>query len=475
MSDATTSDLLFQPVTELADLVRTGAVTARELVETSLERIEALNPQINAFVDVDADRALAAADAIGRGDPRPFAGVPIAIKNNRAVAGLRLTFATPLLSEYVARADHHVTRRLKDAGFVVVGTTTLPECGILPVSESQLLGPTRNPWDTDRTPGGSSGGSAAAVAAGLVPIAHGNDGGGSTRIPAACCGLVGLKAQRSRVSNAPDPSSFLVIDGVLTRTVRESALLLDVLAGPEAGDADWAPPPAEPFAAAAARELGRQRIALITDPPLDTPVFEAGLRAVRDAGALLETLGHDVEEVAAPWTDEDLLLQFTIEFASNVSSTLVLAARGAGRDPMPEDVEPLTWWVYELARSVNSIDALLAQDRLKALSRRTLDTLAPYDAVVLPMLAEPPVPIGEIDSTAPDAAGTFARTGLFTPFAALFNVSGQPAISLPLYEADGLPVAVQIAGRPAEEGALLALAAALEAAHPWAGRRPSVS
>ena len=186
---------------------------------------------------------------IAAGDERPFAGVPIAIKNNRAVKGMRLTYACSLAAEHVAEYDHNVTRRLRDAGFVVVGTTALPEYGIVPTTESRLLGPTRNPWDTSRTPGGSSGGSAAAVAAGMVPIAHGNDGGGSTRIPAACCGLVGLKPQRNRISSAPDlGDSFLGIDGVLTRTVHDTARALDVLAGYEPGDSNWAPPPAEPFA-----------------------------------------------------------------------------------------------------------------------------------------------------------------------------------------------------------------------------------
>ena len=269
MSDtAAAAELMFRPVTELAGLVRDGSITARELVEASLQRIEALNPQLNAFVDVDAEGALAAADAVGAGDARPFAGVPIAIKNNRAVAGQRLTFATSLLADNVATYDHNVTRRLTGAGFIVVGTTTLPELGIVPVTESRLLGPTRNPWDTDRTPGGSSGGSAAAVASGMVPIAHANDGGGSIRIPAACCGLVGLKAQRGRVSLSPDEGeSFLTIDGVLTRTVAETVALLDILAGPEVGDATWAPPPAEPFAtergprAAPAAHRGRDRAA----------------------------------------------------------------------------------------------------------------------------------------------------------------------------------------------------------------------
>src|SRR5690242_17603028 len=211
---------MFRPAVELAEMVRRGEVSARELAECSLQRIEELNPTLNAFVDVDADGALAAADAISSGDERPFAGVPVAIKNNRPVKGMRLTYGCSLMSGFVADYDHNVTRRLRDAGFVIVGTTTLPEYGILPTSEARLFGPTRNPWDLQRTPGGSSGGAAAAVTAGMVPVAHGNDGGGSIRIPAACCGLVGLKPARGRVSLAPElGDSSLGIDGMLTRTV----------------------------------------------------------------------------------------------------------------------------------------------------------------------------------------------------------------------------------------------------------------
>ena len=289
----------------------------------------------------------------------------------------------------MAAEDHNVTRRLRQAGFVIVGTTTLPELGIVPVCESQLFGPTRNPWDTARTPGGSSGGSAAAVAAGMVPIAHANDGGGSTRIPAACCGLVGLKAQRGRVSVAPDEGdSYLVSDGVLTRTVAETAAVLDVLAGPEVGDATWAPPPPEAFALSAARVPERLRIAMTTVAPLsDAAVHEAGLAAVRDTATLLESLGHRVEEVAPPWQDDDLLRLFTVEFAAIVSTPIA----ATGREPAEAELETLSALVYQVAKATNALDALMGRLRLQAVSRAIISTLAPYDAVLLPMLAEPPV------------------------------------------------------------------------------------
>src|SRR5436190_11018550 len=290
MSDTTAAtDLLFRPITELAASVRSGEISARELVQASLDRIAEVNPKVNAFVDVFADEALAEADGIGADDPRPFAGVPIAIKNNRAVAGKRLTLGSEFAGEFTAPFDHNVVQRFKAAGFVIVGTTTLPEWGILPVSQARRFGPTNNPWDLTRTPGGSSGGSAAAVAAGMVPIAHGNDGGGSTRIPAACCGLVGLKPQRGRISLSPEIGHHpLVTDGVLTRTVAETAELLDVLAGYEVGDATWAPEPDESFAVAARRDPGRLRVGVAVRPPLpDAEVDPVYVDAARQTGELL--------------------------------------------------------------------------------------------------------------------------------------------------------------------------------------------
>src|SRR5436309_3683864 len=289
---------MFRSAGELAAMVRSGEVSARELVQCSLDRIEELDPKLNAFVQVDAEGALQAADQIRAGDERPFAGVPVAIKNNRPVRGMRLTYGCSLMADYVPDYDHNVTRRLRDAGFIIVGTTTLPEYGILPTTEARLFGPTRNPWDLERTTGGSSGGAAAAVAAGIVPVAHGNDGGGSVRIPAACCGLVGLKPARGRISLAPElGDSSLGIDGVLTRTVADTAAILDVLAGYEVGDATWAPSPQEPFAQAAQEQPARLRIAASALPPIPEAAGDPiCARAVVDAADILRGLGHEVQE-----------------------------------------------------------------------------------------------------------------------------------------------------------------------------------
>jgi amidase len=468
------SNLMFRPATELARMVHSGEISAAELVQTSLERIEELNPSLNAFVQVDAERAMATAEKIGPGDERPFAGVPVAIKNNRPVQGLRLTYGCSLMSDYVCDYDHNVTRRLKDAGFVIVGTTTLPEYGILPTSEARLFGPTRNPWDLERTPGGSSGGAAAAVAAGIVPVAHGNDGGGSVRIPAACCGLVGLKPTRGRISAAPElGDSSLGIDGMLTRTVADTAAILDVLAGYEPGDATWAPPPSEPFAAAAERSPGRMRIASSTLPPVpDAVVDPMAARAVSEAADLLRSLGHEVEEVDPPWRVEGLSELFGAVFSIHIALSITYSGMVAGREPTAEDMEPMSWAIYSMVSKLTAVEGMGATVQLQAYARRLVSFLAPYDALLTPALAERPLPLGALDTAAPEPMATFTRSGLFTPFTPVFNASGQPGISLPLYHGeDGLPLGVQIVGRPAGEEALLALAAQLEEASPWADRR----
>jgi amidase len=474
------SDLMFRPATELAGMVRAGKVSSRELVEVSLARIEELNPQLNAFVEVDPERALAAADAVSSEDERPFAGVPIAIKNNRALEGWRYTNGCTLMKDFVASYDHSVVRRLKRAGFVIVGTTTLPEYGILPVSEARIFGPTRNPWDLERTPGGSSGGAAAAVAAGMVPVAHGNDGGGSIRIPAACCGLVGLKPARGRVSAAPDMGdSSLGIDGVLTRTVADTAAILDVLAGYELGDATWAPPPAEPFALSAGRAPGKLRIAATTLPPIaEVEVDPLCAGAVADAAALLRSLGHEVEEVDPPWLLEGLSEMFGAAFSIHVALSIAFSGRVAGRGEgglSGKDMEPMSWAIYSMVEALSAVQGMGVAVQLQGFARRLISFLAPYDALLTPALAERPLPLGTLDTYAPDPMSTFTRSGLFTPFTPVFNASGQPGISLPLFHGeDGLPLGVQLVGRPAGEAALLALAAQVEEARPWADRRPAM-
>jgi amidase len=471
------SQLLHRSAGELAQLVSSGELSARELVAASLQRIDELEPRVGAFTHVAHEQALADAAAVRPGDPRPFAGVPIAIKDNRAVAGMPITMCSDLFADVVPRHDSFLVRRLRDAGFIIVGKTKLPEMGILPTTEPRRFGAAHNPWDLQRTPGGSSGGSAAAVAAGMVPLAHGNDGGGSIRIPAACCGLVGLKPARGRVSVGPESGqSFLVGDGVLTRTVSDTAALLDVLSGYELGDATWAPPPSVPYAELGAAEPGRLRVGLALEPALEGatlhPLCE---QAAREAGALLQALGHDVQEATPPWARGGLLEDFTRAFGPQTAMATWFGAKLAGRAPTPEDVEPLTWAMWERANAHTSIELLAAQSTLEGYARKLVAFLAAYDVVITPALATRPVRIGEIHGKGPDPMDHYRRSGAFTPYTAICNVTGLPAISVPLYHGeDGLPLAVQLIGPPAREEVLLRLAAQLERECPWADRHPDL-
>src|SRR3954462_6033947 len=298
------SDYLTRPAVEQAEAVRAGEVSSRELVEESLRAIVALNDDINAFVTTAAERALEEADAIEQGDARPLAGVPIAVKDLIAMTeGVRTTQGMEAMGDWVPATDSATVRKLRAAGAIVIGKTNTPELGILPVTEPDRFGPTRNPWDTSRTPGGSSGGSGAAVAAGMVALAHGNDGGGSIRIPAACCGLVGLKPTRGRVSWAPEWTEGAIglpTDGVLTRTVLDSAVGLDLIHGYEPGDSFLVPPPSAPFAEAVGRDPGKLRIGFTVESPNGAPVDPDCQRAVTDAVELLESLGHEVVEADLP-------------------------------------------------------------------------------------------------------------------------------------------------------------------------------
>src|SRR3954453_994236 len=469
------SDLMFTPVGDLAARVRGGELSARELVQASLDRIGALDGELNAFVELDAERALAAADAIEPGDERPFAGVPIAIKANTPVEGLCMNFASKFLSGHRPSHSAYLVRRLREAGFVVVGTTNLPEFGILPTTEPRHTGATRNPWDPSRTPGGSSGGSAAAVAAGMVPIAHGNDGGGSIRIPASCCGLVGLKASRGRISRGPDQGeSFLSVDGVVTRTVADTAAALDLLTGYEPGDANWAPPPFEPFAETAERSPGPLRIALMINPGMSVEVDPQAERAARDAATLLENFGHHVEEVDPPLQFEQLMEMFTDLWAAMVSLGVMFGELVSGQKASTENLEPLTMTLHERALATPSSNYLRAQTLLQRAARGAVEWSLQWDVVLTPAFADLPLHFDRVDAGAPDPMATFEASSQFTPYTPCVQVTGQPAISLPMYEGDdGLPLAVQLIGPPLSEGLLLSVAAQLEAEQRWDLRRPA--
>ena len=467
-------DLDYRTVVESAALVRGGDASPRELVTAALERIGRLDPDLNAFVEVDAERALAEAEAVRPGAGQPFAGVPFAVKANVPVAGRSLTSGSALLRDHRAEHDAFLVSRLRRAGFVIVGMTNLAEFGILPTTEPRHGGPTRNPWDRSRTPGGSSGGSAAAVAAGLVPAAHGNDGGGSLRIPAACCGLVGLKPSRGRISQGPGSGgSLLAVEGVLTRTVADTAALLDVLAGYEVGDAVWAPRAAEPYSAAMRRDPGPLRIAVTSRNYLDVAVAPEVEQTLQEVARRLEGLGHEVVEDTPPLPDAAMLELFLTVFGPQIAVGIAAAEEIAGRRAGDDDIEPLSRAVLERAAAVPSHGYLAAVAALQQLSRRVVAFFGGYDLLLTPTLARSPLPIGELHGCGDEPLDDLRRSGTFAPFTALFNVTGQPAISVPCAAGeDGLPTAVQLVGRPLAEEKLLQIAGQLEAAHPWTAVAP---
>ncbi len=455
-----------EPRLEVAARVRDGSVSAREVVEASIRRIEALDPQLGAFIELDAERALAEADAIPRGDERAFAGVQVAVKANTPVAGLCMNFASRFLAGHRPTHSAYLVRRLRGAGFVVVGTTNMPEFGILPTTEARHTGPCRNPWDTTRTPGGSSGGAAAAVASGMLPVAHGNDGGGSIRIPAACCGLVGLKPSRGRVSRGPDlGESFLSSDGVLTRSVAETAQVLDVLAGYEVGDANWAPRPAEPYATSIRRGPGRLRVAMTATNPLGVDVDPECVRGMHATGELLASLGHEVEAAAPAFPGEDAILLFEEVFGPPVSLGIMYGELLAGREPEDDEIEPLSRAMFARAKALSSVGYLGAVAQLQAVARGLVAFFADYDVLLTPALAERPPPIGIIHGGGDDPLADLHRSAQFTPFTSLFNVTGQPAITLPVgLGDDGLPTSAQLVAKPLGEDTLLQVAAQIEGA-----------
>ena len=457
---------------EQGELVRRGEVSPLELTDHYLERADRLDT-VGAFVTLTPDRARDRATALttelslsGAGES-PLWGVPTAIKDLNQTAGVRTTFGSAAFADYVPDVSDGVTLALEDAGLISLGKTNTPEFGSPCYTESDVAPPAVTPWDRTRAAGGSSGGAAAGVAAGLVPLAQGSDGGGSIRIPASCCGLVGLKPTRGRVSGHPmygDPVG-LATAGPIARTVRDAAALLDVLAGRRVGDPAWAPPPAMSFLSSCDREPGRLRVARLIAPVIaDTTVDPACVQAWEDASRLLESLGHEIVDIAPPLPPEAVPVFETC--------WAVLTALSVVPPEREHLLRPLTRWLSERGRAVSGPEFGLAIGAMRRFAADALTALAPYDAVLTPTLATPPVPVGALRDDA-DPAADFDAQKRFTPWTSAWNVTGMPAISLPLHwTADGLPVGVMLAARPAEEGLLLALAAQIEAAAPWVDRRP---
>jgi amidase len=445
--------------------VRRGEVSPRELAAHYLDRAD----DVGAFVTRTPDLALARADRLlpvpaGAG---PLYGVPTAIKDLNLTAGVRTTFGSAAFADFVPEISDAVTLSVEAAGLVSLGKTNTPEFGSPCYTEPDIAPPAVTPWDRTRMAGGSSGGAAAAVAAGLVPVAQGSDGGGSIRIPASCCGLVGLKPTRGRVSGSPmyGEVTGLATAGTLARTVRDAAALLDVLSGRRVGDPSWAPPPPTSFLAACEGDPGRLRVARFSEPVIaDTEVDPECLRAYDDASALLASLGHDVEDIAVPMPREAVS---TFETCWAVLTALSVVP--PEQEPL---LRPLTRWLSERGRAVSGPEFGLALGAMRRYAADCLTTLAPYDVVLTPTLAVPPLPVGAVRDD-DDPAADFEAQKAFTPWTSVWNVTGMPAVSLPLHWTPaGLPVGVMLAARPAEEGLLLALSAQVEAAAPWAHRHP---
>ncbi|MFH7596178.1 amidase [Streptomyces racemochromogenes] len=464
-------ELMFLGAARQAELVREGKVSARALAEASLRRIAALDRHLGAFRVVRArERVLAEADACDAardaGTELPLLGVPVAVKDELDVAGEVTTFGgaanlTP------AAGDCEAVRRLRAAGAVVVGKTTMPEFGQWPFTESAAHGRARNPWDTSRTTGGSSGGSAAAVAAGLVGAALGGDGGGSIRIPAACCGLFGLKPQRGRVPTAPQPHLWHALGtiGPLTRGVRDSALLYDVLSGPADGDRWTARPTATSFARAASTGPGRLRIAWSAKPAVPgVRPHPEHVAALRRTAELLRELGHDVREVSPRYPDATAA--FLPQFCGGVRAEAAAVER-------PELLERRTRQTLALARLVPEAAVERAVRAGERLADRADRVFAGADLLLTPALAHRPRRVGALDGVG--LAGALIRSRPMVAYTALWNVTGHPAASVPAgFGTDGLPVAVQLVGRRHEEPVLVGVAAQLESARPWTARRPAL-
>jgi amidase len=459
---------------EQAAAVRAGEVSPTDLVEHSLARIAALDPKLGAFLTVTPERALAAAaraeELLRRGgDLPPLLGVPTAIKDLNNTAGVRTTFGSTVMADFVPPVDDAVVTKLAAAGTISVGKTSTPEFGFPCYTDNDLVGPARCPWDLTRHAGGSSGGAAVAVAAGLVPFAQGSDGAGSIRGPAAVCGLVGVKPSRGRVSRGPVAGdvTLLSVLGPLARTVEDAAALLDAMAVPCPAEPVIAPPlpPGQSFLQQCRVEPGRLRIGRYADSPLMGVELAPECRqAWEDTAIVLADLGHDVVDTTSPFDPEVLLPAFE-----------KLWAVGATSVPVPEEAQgallPFTQWLRAQGDGVSGPELLHAMGQVQGAGRAAVSAHAEFDAVLTPILAQLPRPIGWFSSVAPPE--NFERQKRFIPYAALYNVTGQPAVCLPMHWTEGgLPVGVQLVGRPAGEARLLALAGQLERARPWAHRRP---
>lgn len=462
--------------TGLARLIRNKDISPTEALEAAITLAEKHNPALNAIILPLYDHARARAKTRLKG---PFAGVPFLLKDILGeMAGVPTRQGSVYMPAFPAMQDSTLTARFHKAGLVTFGKTNVPEYGLLPITESTLYGPARNPWNTNHTPGGSSGGAAAAVASGIVPIAHANDGGGSIRIPASSCGLVGLKPTRARNPLGPvlgDVMNGLIAEGIVSRTVRDTAAMLDATHGGEPGDPYPAPPVAYAYADEIRRKPKKLRIGYATTNLSGQKVHADCIAAVRSAAQLCEDLGHTVEE-ASPQIDNAVLSEaFMAVWASGLVQIIDTIAMLTGKKPTLKTLQGLTMALYEVGRKINAGMYLNAIAMLQGAARTVANWHATYDLWLTPTLGAPPLAIGAVDTSARDPQTAFAPIIDYVPFTAIQNATGQPAINLPLHwNKAGLPIGVQFVGRYGDEATLLRVAAQLEKARPWKDRRPEI-
>ena len=469
-------DYLDADATALAAMVRRGEVSATELVECAIARIEALNPRLNAVIHTIYDRARAAAQTPGDG---PFAGVPFLLKDILGdLAGEPTRQGSRIVPLAPARYNAELTDRFIAAGLIPLGKTNVPEFGLVATTEPVLYGPARNPWNPAHSTGGSSGGSACAVASGMVPIAHANDGGGSIRIPASACGLVGLKPTRARNPLGPvagDIMAGLVQEHVVCRSVRDAARMLDCTAGPGLGDPYAAPPASGSFAAALEGALEgrgpRRRIGFARTKLNGQPLHPDCVAAAESAARLCESLGHHVEEASPPIDQDALTMPFMALWTAGLAMQIDYICGLTGQQPSLDNLEGLTFGLYQAGQTVTGAQVLSAVAAMQTTARTVAQWHQTYDLWLTPVLGAPPIANGTVDFTNTNPLEAFAPMIDYVPFTAMQNGTGQPAIALPLHwNANGLPVGVQFVARVGGESELIALAAELEAAAPWEPR-----
>lgn len=466
----------FLDATEQAALVHRQEVKPVELVEAAISRIEALNPKLNAVITPLYEQARAAAASVVAG--LPFSGVPFLLKDLVAeCAGTPISAGSAFLAgRNLSAQDSELVRRYKRAGLIILGKTNSSEFGLLPTTEPECFGPTCNPWDTARGTGGSSGGSAAAVAAGMVAVAHANDGGGSIRIPASCCGLVGLKPTRGRNSLAPnygDIASGIICEHVVTRSVRDCAAILDVTQGAVPGDPYAPTPPERAYRDEVGRQPGRLRIGFGTTALTGVPAHADCIAAVQSAARLCEELGHDVAEASPAVDSKRLFKSFGLLLNGYLCWAIDDLARHTGYAPDEASFEAVTWQMYQNSKRQSGGEYLMAVTDLQRIARDFAKFFVDYDIWLTPTLAQPPVPLGYFAYSPELRRQHNERLGHFTGFTLVANATGQPAISLPLHwSPSGLPIGIQLTGRFGEEATLIRIAAQLEIARPWAHRRP---